>query len=272
MRQAGMRGIRAAALGMALLAAGCAGTEPYLRQAEREQLGRVGVVAAAYQPRVEMRRPRGKVDGALAGAGEGAVQALAIIGESDCHGDGCGEALLVMTAVMVPVGFVYGGVMGAREGVDSDEVAGWNASIGRAMDELGVQDAMAQALASAVSARSGSAIEVAGASGPGEPDAEVDHAAWEGAEMDTALVSEVESFGLRTMEPGSNPRLTFLMRLRARLIRASDGREIYSGTFECRKGSARFDEWASENARAFAEAFGTCYHDLAGQVGERLYW
>ncbi|HWH70581.1 MAG TPA: hypothetical protein VNT26_14430, partial [Candidatus Sulfotelmatobacter sp.] len=87
--------------------------------------------------------------------------------------------------------------------------------------------------------------------------------------VDTALEIQVVSAAL-TGSGGANPSLTLTVEVRARLLRACDGQELYCCPVLYRSRPRRFTAWAAEDARLFRQELELCYQQMASAMVEQL--
>jgi len=86
---------------------------------------------------------------------------------------------------------------------------------------------------------------------------------------DKALEIEVLTAALKG-NGGINPSLAVHLEARATLLRADDGREIYSCPVHYRGRAHKFTAWAAHDAKLFREELQRCYEELSGTVIDQL--
>jgi len=86
---------------------------------------------------------------------------------------------------------------------------------------------------------------------------------------DKALQIEVLSAALQG-NGNINPSLAVHLEARATLLRADDGREIYSCPVHYRGAARKFTAWAAHDAKLFREELQRCYGELSGAVIDQL--
>jgi hypothetical protein len=86
---------------------------------------------------------------------------------------------------------------------------------------------------------------------------------------DKALRIEVLSAALKG-NGSVNPSLAVHIEARATLLRADDGREIYSCPVHYRGRAHKFTAWAAKDAKLFREELQRCYGELSGTVIDQL--
>ena len=90
-----------------------------------------------------------------------------------------------------------------------------------------------------------------------------------GKGIDTVLEIGVERLGLAGS--GINPPLTLVMNSRARLIRVSDGAELYLNTLVYHSRKRKLRDWGADNAQPFREEVDRAYQGLAERFVEYLF-
>jgi hypothetical protein len=86
---------------------------------------------------------------------------------------------------------------------------------------------------------------------------------------DTALEIQVLSTAL--MGKGqANPSLAVCVEARARLLRVSDGQELFSGLVHYRSREHKYTTWAAHDARLFRQEMERCNRDLSRAAVDQL--
>lgn len=86
---------------------------------------------------------------------------------------------------------------------------------------------------------------------------------------DTALEIKVLSAAL-TGKGQANPPLAVCVEAQARLLRVSDGAELFSGRVHYRSPEHKYTEWAARDARLFRLEIEQCYRDLSRATVDQL--
>jgi hypothetical protein len=86
---------------------------------------------------------------------------------------------------------------------------------------------------------------------------------------DTALEIKVLSAAL-TGQGQANPPLAVCVEAQARLLRVSDGAELFSSRVHYRSPEHKFTEWAARDARLFRLEIEQCYRDLSRATVDQL--
>jgi len=71
--------------------------------------------------------------------------------------------------------------------------------------------------------------------------------------------------------PDVNPPLTLVCIVRARLVRVTDGAELYSGEFNHRGVTHSLREWADDGGTRFREGISAACNELPAQIVERVF-
>lgn len=90
-----------------------------------------------------------------------------------------------------------------------------------------------------------------------------------GAGPDTALEIQVLSAALRGTDH-ANPALAMCVEARARLLRVSDGQELFSGLLNYRGHKHKFTVWGAHDARLFRQEMERCYQELSRAAVDQL--
>ncbi len=120
---------------------------------------------------------------------------------------------------------------------------------------------------------------------PGPPSSSdgTDYGRWAGDGIDTVLKLGAISVILKqTEDPSSqaqaaagmgrsDPPLAMVMRVEARLIRATDGAELDLRVFEHRRAGHPMVVWAADDAKRFRDALDDASQALAGDIMQALY-
>ena len=249
--------IALALLGAALIAhSGCAAAlDPRFRlplppsEDVRSRLGTVRVTAASSATALLFTAPaKGAGEGAMRGAGLGAAYTVA-------GGAGSGHPFGPLVGIaLAPVGAVVGAIVGAASAEPAAKVEEKETALKKAMEDLQIQEAFSGCVADTLREQ------------PFQPAV----AASAGESASTIIEVAVEKFGLDG--PWRiNPPLTFVMTEHTRLIRASDGAELYSHWLTFRGRTRPLDDWVTEGAATLLEEAGRACRDLAERLVEEVF-
>ena len=257
---------------------GCAHAPAPLSEQVRAQLGTVGVVSARFIPEAEFQTPaKGWAGGAGRGAPRGAVQGFgsslrvfAELGRGCSEPVLCGAALLVglgILAAATTVGTVVGAVHGAATAEPAAKVAEEEAALKNALAGLKIQEAIRDYVIQVALEQTRHLLVVLSDQGPTALDEKISYRAPASQAIDTVLEVSVLSLGL-TGEWAVNQPLAVFMTARSRLIRISDGAELYALPLEYSSGTRTFTEWAANNAQPFREELDRAYQNIAERIVE----
>ncbi len=238
-------------------------------------LGRIGIVSSRSQPEMNFKEPKGRLAGAVTGAGRGA----AIVGSSSGGGGtggggGLGDAaggLLYPFVVLAAMGAgaVVGGTVGAIQGESAKAIRDTEATLNEAIIELRIQEIMRDLIYESARRKAHNSIVLVEDTGPGTPDERTDYLALRERGINTVLEVRVLRIGLWG-ETGINPRLNFFMTVNAKCIRIVDSHELYDRTFRFEGAAHKFVEWGLNDGEAFRGEFERGCHSVANEIAEQL--
>ena len=251
----------------------------------RAELNTVGVPRASFSPEVRLTTS-GKGMGALKGAGSGLVAGVSP-GLSFTGGviEACGGArgfgaLICVAAAGVGLGVAAaGGMFGALGGTVYGAVTADSASrisaakteLAGAVVDLNVQQTLRDHVLRAVRERTDLTFVTLDDGGPTVPGESLSYQGLQSEGIDTVLEVSVARIGLAG-KGGITPPVALTMTARARMIRTSDGVEIFGETFEHAFGPEyKFILWAEEEGRAFREEVGRGLERLADDIARLLF-
>src|SRR5437867_3832471 len=242
------------------------------------QLKTIAMPWARYLPEADLKAPTsGKGMGAAQGAGRGAaggsVPGLGIAGVgAKCMGAGREVGLLICGPIfalglgVAAAGSAVGGLVGAVHGAVTAESAAKIAAAGtelrNALVESKIQEALRDRVLEVARDRSRLTFVRLDDPGPTAPGEDVDYRPRVDDGADTIL--EVSLRKLRFEgQGGVNPPVALRVEARTRLIRASDGTELYAESVEYNGSSFTFTQWAADEARLFREELDRASVNLA---------
>jgi hypothetical protein len=160
--------------------------------------------------------------------------------------------------VLAPLGAVVGAIAGAASAEPAAKVEEKETALKKAMEELQIQKAFSGCVADALRQQT---LQPAVAASGGE-----------GA----STIIEVTVGKLGLDGPWRiNPPLTFVMSEHTRLLRVSDGAELYSHSLTYRGRTRPLDDWVAPGANQLREEAGRACRDLAERLVDEvflLYW
>ncbi len=245
----------------------------------RAQFGTIGIVPASSAPKIQFRpdfakgRLSGAGKGAGIGTGAGALYGLSIIARGgSCGGQAC-AAVAVIAAASAAVGAVAGGVVGGIEGavnaVPKAEAKKIEATIKNGFDGIGIQKTMASIVLKNCSELPDHTFILLG-----KDDfmisTQYDFSLLREKGINTILELNVKEGGFKEGK-GKNPLIALFMKVHTRLIRTTDGKEIYSREFEYKSQKHHSADWLNSDAQLLREEINNCFKELPRQIVEELF-
>jgi hypothetical protein len=214
-------------------------------EAVRSQLGAVRITAGGSAPALLFKAP-------AKGAGEGAMRGAALgLGGTVVPGAGLPPSGLILLA---PVGATVGAVVGAARAESAATVEEQEAAIRKILGEVKIQEEFLDCVARALREES---PQIALVASGGESPA-------------TILEVAIETVGLDA--PWSiDPPFTFVVTERTRLIRASDGAELYRHWLTYRGQTRPLGHWVVQGGTLVQEEAGRACIDLAEWLVDEVF-
>lgn len=248
-------------------------TEPPQAEEFKADLGTIGIVSARFQPDIGIQKPMAKGAAALHGAGVG-VAFVAQAGAS-CSGLGCAGVL-----ALIPVGAVIGSIVGAVQGVSSENIRDTEHVLKDYLATLHFQETMRDRFLSTAREQTQYPFVLLEVEGPDALDKEVLYDSLAGQGIDTVLEMSVRKCDLRAAkylrELGTDkridPDLRLLMAVGIRLIRITDGNVLWSHIFiyEYESPLRCFREWGVNNGQPFREELDRALEYLSLEIVKAL--
>jgi len=246
---------------------GCATTQgpqpPRLSEEVRANLGTIGVVSGRFSQEAHLEAP---TSGKWSGAGKGAAAGFFGSIQGAAQGGGYGGAVVLLLS---PVFAMGGAIYGAIAAESAEKVEAAEATFKRALADLKIQETFRNRVLQVARDQTRHVLVLLLEHGPTAPGGAVEYPFVTSQGVDTVLEIGVEKLGL----PGGgiNPPLSLIMNAHARLVRATDGMELYARTWIYRSGTRKFVEWAADNAQPLHEELERAYQSLAEQVVDELF-
>ncbi len=195
----------------------------------------------------------GGLEGAWRGMRIGFVDPI-LVG-AKLSGPGSGAIPFLAGVGLAPVGALMGGVVGAVAAQPKAKMEEKGAVIRTALNELKIQEAFSGCASSALRER---APHIARGS--------------EGESSSTMLEVTVETFGLDGDSWMINPPLRLVMTERTRMIRASDGAELYTHRFTWRGQLRPLDDWVAQAPTLLKKEAGWACQSLAESLVDEVFF
>ena len=258
---------------------GCAHMPKLPSEEMRAQFGTIGIVSARSNPKIQFHpefakgRLSGAGKGAGMGTGAGALYGLSLIAHGgSCSGQGC-EVIVIIAAASAAiggaVGGVYGGIAGAVNAVPKGEARRIEATAKNVFNEIDIQKTLAVSVFK-------NSLDL--------PDytfilldqddfiisTQYDSSLLREKGINTVLELNVKGGGFKKGK-GKNPLIALFMKVHTRLIRTTDGREIYSREFEYKSSIHSSTDWLDTDAGLLREEIDNCFKELPRQIVEELF-
>jgi hypothetical protein len=240
--------------GAAIVHSGCASSRlpPPPSEQLRAELGTVRVTSGSSDAAMVFVEPaRGAGEGAMRGALIGFYNTMAL-------GALLGPAGGFVIA-LAPLGAAMGAAAGSAAAEPAEQLKEKEAAIMRTLTELKIQEYVRGCVFSALREQS--------------PDTAV--TASEGERASTRLEITVEKFGLEDHSVlgarDINPPLRFVMTERTRMVRASDGTELYAHWLTWRGQFRSLDDWVAQETTLLKEEAGRACRSLAESLVDEVF-
>jgi hypothetical protein len=254
---------------------GCGHLPPSRSDRRLEKTETAGIATARFLPEVRLDLPgKGRVDGAVRGAGRGFLTGASVPlrllagGMSGCSGEACGYAaigILALAAASGSVGAVFGGVHGAIMAIPAEEARKIENAT-RELANLRIQETMRDRILEDAEDRAGCRFVFLPDAAPPSVDCVVDYRFL--AERGIASILEVSvlSVGFKGEQWGSDPPLSVFLSVRVRRYRTEDGRMLEEKELGYRSTKRKFIEWMADEAALTEEEFHRGYARVSGEV------
>jgi hypothetical protein len=268
-----------------LLANGCVTTAPPAPStAVRDNLGVVAIVPAQFLPDSNFSTfAKGKVAGAAKGAAIGGGT-TAVAFAAGAAAAGPVMPFIVLAGVLTTAAMTTAGaVEGAQQAVSTAQADEIESVINKAVAALDAQRAAGEQLTAIVKAERSIRLAAVNAAGPDSAAARPAYAQLQSSGIDTVLEVSItkvgfESCGPETVrrlsdacaeEPG-HPLVDLFITAQARLVRVSDGKELFVRGFRYVSPRREIPRWVASDGRLLASEFEYAYRELAERVRDEL--
>lgn len=260
------------------LLSGCATTNPNsfsspIPENVRRQIRQVAIVPAKFTPQINYHPffAKGRDVGAAKGAANGAVTgALWGIGATGGTG-GFGAILLpFFIAGGAVLGGTGGGIGGALASVPEENAKQIEEAVDNALVKLDIQGTMAEHILRSGNDFTKYKYTIFKGIGPGSREEISDYRNLNLEGIDIILEVSVISLGFKGGK-GSNPSISFDMKVNVRAIDVTNVEEVYSEITEYVSRERRLSEWMENNAQEVQDEFEHCYQSLAEDIIEKIF-
>jgi len=256
---------------------GCAHIPKPPSEEMRAQFGKIGVVSAPSNPKIQFHpefakgRLSGTSIGFSAGFGAGVLYGGLYGAAVSAPSGGLVAPYVVVggAAIGGVIGGVYGGIKGAGNAVPKEEARAIEATAKNAFNGKGIQKIIAAGVFKNSSELPDSTFVLLD-QGNFIISPPYDFSFLNEGGIDTVLELTVKSGGFKEGR-GKNPLIALFMKVHARLIRTTDGKEVYSREFEYKSSKHSVAEWCDMDARLLRDEIDHCFKELPEQIVEELF-
>lgn len=257
-------------LALSILLVSCAHAPP--SKAVRTSYGTIGIISPATELKGDFGAPTsGKGAGAAKGGAALVFTPEAVFGEKGTNSD-MATRWTTYGVLLFPLFAVGGTVYGAVAAEPREKVKKAEDSINGVLKNIDIQQAMRDGVFNAAKERTSCNVVPILESFTESPLPEGGHAGYrdlKASGIDTALVVEVTEFCFSGAGLKIDPPLSVSIEVKIRLVRCSDGKELYSNTFIYSKGlEMKYKEWAVDGAKPLSDEINWACELLARQIVE----
>jgi hypothetical protein len=257
---------------------GCADLPAPPSEPVREQWGALAVVPARYPPQSNFVSfavgqgagvAKGAAGGAAVGVGAAALlaEATAIAFTGGVAAAGIGAAVVApYLAVTVPVFTAGGAIAGSQLATSEQDVAALETQVQHNLTALQVPDVLAQAIVAAAAQDAGRQLPLLADAGPAAPEPTPNYAALAQRGVGSVLEVVATEVGFT-----GGKHLSFYLVAHIRMVRASDGSQLYQREFVYQSDEYRARLWGENQAALFQAELQRAYASLADSVVEQVF-
>lgn len=241
---------------------------PVPKTEHQTTLGKVAVVAGVQQPEIKFEGfARGKGEGAAKGAWDTFWSCAGALGQGGCSGDFCGAAIIIWLGVC-GVSSAVGGVVGAAEATNADDVRSAQANMSAALKVTTIQESLRDQIASAAIANGANLTSISPQAAR-ETAQTRDYRSLASEGVDTVLEATLTKAG--TSGSGINDPLQAYMEAHIRLIRTADNNEVFSCDYTYRGERLKLSDWAANQGEQLLRSLNTGYERLGSHVYDSVF-
>jgi len=234
-------------------------TPDYLTEAQRSNLGEVGIAVASRAPGNTIEAPP---------SGDAAIYQGAGLWFGQCLAAGGGTLGLLIS----PVCAAIGAGMGALSAESEENVTASSTAIRSALADYYSHEALRQRIVRVAAQSGAQALTPQAASQPEEDTAESANGWQFDQPVDSVIEIGVEELLLPAWRSGATTNLPspVSVRTRVRVVRLWDSREIYNRSYSFVSEKRLFREWGAQSGAALRHALETGFEQLAEQIVDDL--
>jgi hypothetical protein len=256
---------------------GCAHMPKPSSKEMRGRFGTIGIVSARCNPKIQFHPEfaKGRLSGAgigfSAGLGVGILYGGLVGAAASTPSGGFLTPILAAggAAIGGVTGGVYGGIKGAVNAVPKGESQRIEATVKNAFVGIGIQKTVAASVFKN-SSELPDYIFVLLEQDNFIVSTPYDFNLLRERGVDTVLELNIKDGGFKEGK-GKDPLIAFFMKIHTRLIRTTDGKEIYSQEFEYKSQKLNSTDWLNDDAQLLREEIDHCFNELPRQIVEELF-
>lgn len=271
-----------------VIASGC-GVAPSPPSMElREKLGVVAIAPAQYVPQSNFATfAKSKPAGAAKGAAASAAGTTILFGALGATATGYAAVTLAfMAPYVIVVAAAATAAQGARTALPAEKAQEIESTLNEALAKLDAQRALAERLTPIVKSETWVQLSPVEAKGPAGMTDSPTYAALGPAGVDAVIEIAVREIGFHRCEtvdiylnPNDlrcppdfrrKPIVSLTMLARARLVRVSDGTELFAREFRYASPHRDFAQWAADGGLILAAEFERAYRGIAERINDEL--
>jgi hypothetical protein len=234
--------------------------------------GTVAIVPAGYMPEPTFTTfAKGRWTGAGKGAAGGAAIGTLEGVRAAAAGGPIGVLLLPFFAAGGAVlGGTIGSISGAISAIPADKAREIEVAISTVLAESNGPETLAGVLLSQGRLLKSYRFHMPEGQGPLSPEERPEYSNLADEGSGTVLEVPISRAGFDGGE-GGDPSVAFVTEVSVRLLRLSDGAELYRGGFVYRSGERKFAFWAKDNGALLRSEIASSYQELAERIVEHLF-
>lgn len=242
--------------------------DSFVSEAQRGQMGSVGVVALVSAPQSDFVGPRGRGAGAAQGAGEAASGAIKGVGDPMMSPE-ARILYIILLPVIVPVAAIGGAVSGGAQAVPGDNAGEIEVRLRAILAEADPQGKLRSSVIDAATQAGVHGVTEITANIPTVAGQGVDYRQLPAPKVDTIL--EVGLVFVSFFSHGGADAIKLHVGAFARLVNARTNAELYRHTFRYNTEPKKFSEWNADWARLIKEETENAYRSLGQSIVDEIF-